>query len=171
VLLSPRLRKTALVAHVAASVGWLGAVVVFLALAIAANTNDDADTVRGAYITMQLIGATTLAPLSLLSLATGLIQSFGTTWGLLRHYWVIVKVAITVVATGVLLAYLQTLDYLADRARADVGVSQLRDPSPMLHSSAALVLLVIATVLSVFKPRGLTRYGWRQSQDRLRGAR
>jgi hypothetical protein len=37
--LTPRLRKLALTAHVTASVGWLGAVVAFLALSIAGLTS------------------------------------------------------------------------------------------------------------------------------------
>jgi hypothetical protein len=45
------------------------------------------------------------------------------------------------------------------------GVQLLRDPSPVLHAGAALVLLLVATTLSVYKPRGLTRYGWRKQRE------
>jgi hypothetical protein len=41
----------------------------------------------------------------------------------------------------------------------------LRDPSPLLHSAAALALLIAAAALSVFKPPGRTRYGWRRSVE------
>jgi len=33
------------------------------------------------------------------------------------------------------------------------------------------VLLVIAVVLSVFKPQGVTRYGWRRQSELRRGKR
>jgi hypothetical protein len=100
--------------------------------------------------------------LALLSLVTGVVQSFGSPWGLFRHHWVVVKLLITVLATAVLLLYLRTFAALADAA-ADpaVGLDEVRDPSPLVHAVLALVLLLLATVLGVVKPRGLTRVGRR----------
>jgi hypothetical protein len=166
VTMAPGLRKFALTAHVASSVGWLGAVAGFLGLAIVGLASQDAQTVRAAYLAMEVTGWAVLVPLSGASLVTGLVQSLGTKWGLFRHYWVVVKLVITVVATTVLLLYLQTLEYLADEARAapasTVDLGTLRSPSPVLHAGAALLLLLVATTLAVYKPRGLTRYGQRR---------
>jgi ABC-type anion transport system duplicated permease subunit len=78
--LTPRLRKLALTAHVTASVGWLGAVIAFLALSVAGLTSPDPQTVRGAYLVMELTGWVILVPLSLGSLATGLVCSLGSAW-------------------------------------------------------------------------------------------
>jgi hypothetical protein len=163
--MTPRLRKFALTAHVTSSVGWLGAVAVFLALAVAGLTSQDAQTVRAAYLTMDWAGWFVLVPFSLASLLTGLVQSLGTTWGLFRHYWVLAKLLINVFATFVLLMYTQTLGALADVAAettssGDLGV--LRSPSPLLHAAAALLLLLVATVLAVYKPRGMTPFGRRK---------
>ena len=103
--------------------------------------------------------------MSLASLLTGLVCSLGSSWGLFRHYWVLFKLVINVVATIVLLLYLQTLDYLGDIAAATAlsgtGLRGLKDPSPVLHAAAALLLLLVATTLAIYKPRGLTRYGQR----------
>ena len=170
--LTPRLRKLALTAHVTASVGWLGAVVAFLALSVAGLTSQDPQTVRGAYLVMELTGWVVLVPLSLASLLTGLVCSLGSIWGLFRHYWVLFKLLINVVATIVLLLYMQTLDYLADVAAAATLSSGelrgLRNPSPTLHAAAALLLLLMATTLAIYKPRGMTRYGQRkQHQQRM----
>ena len=52
--MTPRLRKFALTAHVTCSVGWLGAVAGFLALAVAGLTSQDAQMVRAAYLAMEL---------------------------------------------------------------------------------------------------------------------
>jgi hypothetical protein len=169
--MSARVRRFALTLHITSSVGWLGAVAGFLALAIAGLTSDDADTTRAIYLTMEATGRYVLIPFALASLLTGLVQSLCTTWGLFRHYWVLVKLLMTVFATAVLLLYMQTLAHLADVAH-DVTVpggdlSALRDPSPLLHATLALVLLLVATTLAVYKPRGLTRYGWRK-QNALR---
>jgi hypothetical protein len=151
-----------LTAHVAVSVGWAGAVVTVIAIAAVGLTADDGATVRGAYLIMDFAARSVLVPLALLSLVTGVVQSFGSPWGLFRHHWVVVKLLITVLATAVLLLYLRTFAALADAA-ADpaVGLDEVRDPSPLVHAVLALVLLLLATVLGVVKPRGLTRVGRR----------
>ena len=164
-VMAPRLRKLVLTAHVTSTVGWLGAVVVFLALAIIGLTSRDAQTVRAAYLVMEPAAWLVLIPLSLASLLTGLVQSLGTIWGLFRHYWVLFKLLITVVATIVLLTYMETFSAMAAVAadpRADPDV--MRNPSPLLHAALALLALVVATVLAVYKPRGMTRYGQRRQQ-------
>jgi hypothetical protein len=169
--LTPRLRKLALTTHVTASVGWLGAIIAFLALSIAGLTSQDPQTAQGAYLVMELTGGVVLVPLSLASLATGLVCSLGSAWGLVRHYWVLFKLVINLVATIVLLLYMQTLEHLGDVAAATTvsgtGLGGLRDPSPVLHAAAALLLLLVATTLAIYKPRGLTRYGQR-TQHRQR---
>jgi hypothetical protein len=120
---------------------------------------------------MELTGGVVLVPLSLASLATGLVCSLGSAWGLFRHYWVLFKLVINVVATIVLLLYMQTLGTLGDVPAAttmsDSGLRGLRDPSPALHAAAALLLLLVATTLAIYKPRGMTRYGQR-TQHRQR---
>ena len=164
--MTPRLRKFALAAHVASSVGWLGAVVAFLALAVVGLTSQDAETVRGAYLVMEPAAWYVLVPLAFASLLTGLVQSLGTTWGLFRHYWVLFKLLINAVATIVLLTYMETFSSMARVAAdpsADLGV--VRNESPMLHAGAALLLLLVATTLAVYKPRGMTRYGRRKQHE------
>jgi hypothetical protein len=170
--LTPHLRKLALTAHVTASVGWLGAVVAFLALSLTALTSQNPQTVRGAYLAMELTGWVVLVPLSLASLLTGLVCALGSPWGLFRHYWVLFKLGINLVATIVLLLYTQTLDDLGHVAAATTlssdGLGGLRNPSPTLHAAAALLLLLIATALAIYKPRGMTRYGQRKHHRQRR---
>jgi len=167
--MAPGLRKFALTAHVTSSVGWLGAVAAFLALAVAGLTSQDAHLVRAIYLVMQLTGWFVLVPLAFASLLTGLVQSLGTEWGLFRHYWVLFKLLINVFATIVLLMYMQTLGYLAGLA-AETTLSGgdlrvLQTPSPVLHAGAALLLLLVATTLAVYKPRGMTPYGARKQHE------
>jgi hypothetical protein len=167
--MAPRVRRLALTAHVTASVGWLGAVAATLALAIAGATSDDLQTLRAAYRAMELTAWSVLVPLALASLLTGLVQSLGTKWGLFRHYWVVFKLFINVFATIILVMYTQTLGSLADRAEqtplSSDHLAGLRSPSPVLHAGAALLLLLVATTLAVYKPVGLTRYGRRRQHQ------
>jgi hypothetical protein len=167
--MTPGLRKLALTAHVASSVGWLGAVAAFLALGVVGLTSEDAEVVRGAYLVMEPAAWFVLVPLAFASLLTGLAQSLGTTWGLFRHYWVLFKLLINVFATIVLLIYMKTFGFMAGVAAdpsADLG--ELRSASPVLHAIVALLLLVVATTLAVYKPRGMTPYGQRKQREERR---
>lgn len=169
--MTPGVRKFALTAHIASSVGWLGAVGGSLALAVTGLVSDDPQRVRAVYLTLEVTGWYVLIPLAVASLLTGLVQAFGTAWGLFQHYWVVMKLLMNLFATVVLLLYMQTLGYLADLA-ADMSASQptldeLRDPSPALHAGAAIALLLVATTLSVYKPRGRTPYGRRRKDGRV----
>jgi hypothetical protein len=152
-----------LTAHGTSSVGFLGAVAVFLALAVVGLTSRDAETVRGAYLVMEPAARFVLVPFAFASLLTGLVQSLGTTWGLFQHYWVLFKLLINVFATIVLLMYMPTLGYLAGvAADPTVDLGRVRNSSPALHAALALLVLLVATVLSVYKPRGMTPYGRRK---------
>lgn len=165
--MTPQVRKLALTAHVATSVGWLGAVVVFVALAVIGLTSGNGHMLRGAYRVMEPVAWFVLMPLACLSLVTGIVQSLGTTWGLFRHYWVLFKLLITAGSTIVLLVYMQTLSLVADvAADRTANLDQVRNASPLLHATGAVVLLLTATTLSVYKPRGMTRYGHRQPPSR-----
>ena len=160
----PRVRKLALTAHVTTSVGWLGAVAAFLALAVAGLTSGSTATVRGAYVAAEVITWAVIVPLCLASLVTGVVQSVGTPWGLLRHWWVVVKLVLTVVATALLLLHTQPIGHLGAVAAAGGGFGA--DLNGMriqlvVDAAAALVVLLGATVLAVVKPRGVTRFGRR----------
>lgn len=166
--MSPGLRKLALTAHVTSSVGWLGAVAAFLGLAVIGLTSQNAQTVRGAYLVMEPAAWYVLVPLAFASLLTGVIQSLGTTWGLFRHYWVVFKFLLNIFAVAVLLIYMKTFSLMAGvAADASADLAAVRNASPRLHAALALLVLLVATVLAVYKPRGLTPYGRRKQRERM----
>ncbi|MGI8699269.1 MAG: DUF2269 domain-containing protein [Mycobacteriales bacterium] len=170
--MTPRLRKLALTAHVMSSVGWLGAVLAFLALAVTGLTSQDTETARAVYLAAEPLTWYVLVPLAVASLLTGLVCSLGSPWGLFRHYWVLFKLLLNVLATVVLLLYTRTVSTFADLAGAPgADLDALRAPTFVLHSALALLVLLVATVLAVYKPRGLTRYGQRQQSDERRRRR
>lgn len=164
--MTPRLHKFVFTAHVTSSVGWLGAVVVFLALAVVGLTSQEAQTVRGIYLVMEPAAWLALVPLAFASLLTGIVQALGTPWGLFRHYWILFKLLITVFATIILLIYMQTFRVMAGvAADPSIDLVRVRNASPMLHAALALLLFLVATTLAVYKPRGMTRYGWRKQHE------
>lgn len=166
-IMSSGLRKCALTAHVTFSVGWLGAVASFLALAVAGVSSQDAQVVQASYLAMELTASFVIVPLSLASLLSGIVQSLGTSWGLFRHYWVLTKLLITLLSTIILLVHMQPIRFMEDTAAAMTLASadfrQLRIQL-VVDASAAVLALLVTTALSIYKPRGLTRYGWRKQQ-------
>ena len=163
--MTPGLRKLALTAHVTSSVGWLGAAVAYLGLAAGALTSQDAQIARAAYLAMESITWFALVPLCLASLTTGLVQSLGTAWGLFRHYWVLFKLLLTVLATIVLLLNTRTVSFLAGAAAETGSAVPAGLGGQVLHAGVGSLVLLVATALAVYKPRGLTRYGWRKQHE------
>jgi hypothetical protein len=163
--MGPRLRQFALTLHVTSSVGLHGAIAAFLALAVTGATNQDEQMVRAAYVTMQLIARFVVVPLTFASLLTGLIQSLGTPWGLFRHYWVLVKLLLTVLAAAILLLKMELINCAARLAtEAALSRADLREAGVqlMVHAASGLLVLLVPVILSVYKPQGLTRYGWQR---------
>jgi hypothetical protein len=167
-ILSSSLRKLALTAHLTSSIGWLGAVVAFLAPAVAAVTSHDAQMVRAALLTMALLVSYVIVPLAFGSLLTGLVMSLGTNWGLFRHYWVLAKLLLTIIAIVVLLVQQEPISELAAVASdATSSIAALEGKGrPLIHAIGGLVILLAVQVLGVYKPRGMTRYGWRKKHER-----
>jgi hypothetical protein len=156
--MTPRFQKLGLLAHITFAVGWFGAVVPYLALAITAVTRDDEQTSRAAYLSMALIGWFVIVPFSVAALLSGLIQSLGTRWGLFRHWWIVAKLALTIFACVILFQHMRDVSRVALMAReATVSREALR--SEFVHSAGGLLVLFGIMTLSVFKPWGMTAYG------------
>jgi hypothetical protein len=168
-LMSPGLRKFALAVHLTLSVGWVGAVAAYMGLDVTTATSEDVAALRAAYLGMETIATFVIVPLALSAFVTGLIMSLGTKWGLFRHYWVVISLVLTTIAAVVLLLEMREISSLADMA-ADPTTSpdELRAmPSTLAHSIGGTAVLLMVLVLNIYKPQGLTRYGWRR-QQRLR---
>lgn len=165
------LRKFVLTAHVFFTVSWLGTVLAFVILAIVGITGKDVQITQSAYISMDYIARFGIVPLSFAPLITGPLLSLGTPWGLFRHYWIIAKLIITILCTIIMQLHLQPINMLADAA---INSSVLENDLQQLQiqmviaSCAAVVALLTATALGVYKPKGMTMYGWRkQYQERI----
>lgn len=167
--LTPHLRKFVLTVHIILSVGGLGAVVAYLALAIVGLTSHDAQLVRAAYLSMELIAWLVIIPFGLATLLAGLVESLGTQWGLFRHWWVLVKFLLTTSATIILLRHMQAVTRMSGVAAETIlSATDFRALRIQLvvHAGGGLLVLLAATVLSVYKPWGMTPYGRRKQQER-----
>src|SRR5829696_7708504 len=100
------LRKLLLTAHVTFSVGWLGAVLVYIVLAVTGLASRDRELARAAFMTLETVGWFVIVPCSVAALVTGVVQSLATEWGLFRHYWIVAKLVLTTLGTIILLGHL-----------------------------------------------------------------
>lgn len=168
-LMGPNLRKFALAAHVTLSVGWIGAVAAYAVLDVTAATSRDANELRAAYTAMDLITRLSIVPLGFLTLGTGLIMSLGTKWGLFRHYWTLISLILTLFALAVLLIETRTIRYYGSLARDPATSDEilLGLGNTLLHSIGAIVVLLVIMWLNMYKPRGITKYGWRKQQEEV----
>ena len=166
-MMTPSLRKLGLTIHLALSLGWIGAVVSYIVLGISAVSSKDPATVRAAWIAMELTGWWAIVPLAIGSLLTGLIMSLGTPWGLFRHYWVLISFALTSFCVAILLLHMPTVSAVTQMARKGTAA---RDGygGDLLHPSVGLFVLLVITVLNVYKPQGVTPYGWRRQREKHR---
>jgi hypothetical protein len=117
---------------------------------------------------MELIGWSVIVPLALASLLTGLILAIGSKWGLFRHYWVVISFVLTVFATVVLLLHMPTVSSTADAAQQAQGAALEALGGDLFHPGVGLLVLLAVQVLNLYKPPGLTRYGWRKQQEKER---
>lgn len=162
----PSVRKLMLSLHLVVSVGWIGAVAAYLALDVTTASTNDPTTLRAAYLGMDLIVRTVIVPLAVATLITGIAISLSTRWGLFRHYWVLISLLLTIVATAVLLSEARTVAALANIASdpSTTPAELVALKSTLVHSIGGLITLGAVLVLNVYKPRGMTAYGWRRQQ-------
>ena len=161
ITMSSRVSKAMLTTHITFSVGWMGTVAAFLALSIVGLIGNN-QTVRACYIAMEVVAWFIIVPFCFASLLTGLIQALGTHWGLFKHWWILVKLILTVIATLILMLHMQPISYLSDVATqkflASDELKSLRIRI-IADAAAALLVLVAITTVSVYKPWGKIQFG------------
>jgi len=158
-LMPPGLRRAALAVHVITSIGWIGAAAAYLVLGSVAGVGREAASVRAAWIAMEVVGWLLIVPLACLAFLTGLLMSFGTRWGLVRHYWVLIALVLTAFALVVLILHMPSVSAAAALARTGTDQEVLRLGGDILHPALGLVVLVVVAVLNLYKPRGVTGFG------------
>lgn len=78
---SPSLRKLLLTIHLFAAVGWIGAIVAYIAVNIAALTSSNDTIVRGGFLILKPMLIYAITPLAVTALSTGIVLALVTPWG------------------------------------------------------------------------------------------
>jgi hypothetical protein len=158
--LGARTRKGILVVHIASAGAWIGIDVVMGVLVFTALLSGNESTKAFCYQALDLFAVWPLIVTGLLCLASGVVLGLGTKWGLVRYWWVAIKLALNTVLVLLVLFLLrpQVIEMaeqgrrFADGEAAALAVGDLIFP-PIVSTSA----LLIATALAVFKPWGRVR--------------
>ncbi|HYH12582.1 MAG TPA: hypothetical protein VD789_09540 [Thermomicrobiales bacterium] len=160
--LSSHLRKTTMVLHIVCGVGWMGADIVLFILLYTGLTTDDGAVAAACYRAVTVFVPVAVPVLALGMLATGLLLGWGTKWGILRYWWVVVKLILAVIMVVlVFVSLVPGVDEL-DAADARMSADAVRDSlgsvtDQMLYPPiVSFLMLGTAAVLSIFKP-------WRQT--------
>jgi hypothetical protein len=149
--LSRALRRAILTTHIIASVGLLGDTAAVLVVNIRAAATDDPAVAAASYDLLATFSAVFGIPLSFIALITGVLLGMSAKWGILRHGWVTAKLLAIV---SVILVGSLVLGPGTEAMRSGAGGAEAR----LIAGSAYDVLvLTLATVLSVFKPRLIAR--------------
>lgn len=155
--LSPSARRALLSTHIVSAVGVLGVDAVVLALGVAGLSGADPRTV---YPAMHLVAADLMAPLAVLALVSGVVLATMSHWGLFRHAWVTAKLIITALGTLAILAALVPGTGRAATVAVSGGtLGQRQELLYVLVPTVTVSLLVLNTVLGVYKPRRLSQRG------------
>lgn len=155
-------RKWWLILHIVSAVGWLGADVALLVLSVRGFTAADQQTTAVAYQAMALFGAPVLLTAGVVCLASGVVLGLGSKYGLVRYWWVAIKLALNLVLTTLVIVLLRPgLDEAAAQARDGRGVAEMGQVAEnmLFPPIVSLAVLTFATVLSVLKPWGRVRRG------------
>lgn len=171
-ILRPGLRKSLLVLHISCSVGSLGTVAAFLLLAIFGVAGSDPQMHQATYLSMDMLARLLILPLVLASLVIGVVQSLVSNWGLFRHWWIVMKLVISIIVPSVLLLQMPSIRLVASAAASGSALESLSGArmSLIVHATGGFVTLLLPLVLSVYKPRGLTQYGWHKQCEPSEGA-
>lgn len=169
--LTPPTRRAVMVLHAICGIGWMGVdIAVFILLMTARTTTDPALVVSG-FNAIRMVVPIAVPPLSLGMLATGLLLGLGTRWGLVRYWWVLVKLVLALIMVVLVflslvpgvnsIAVLSTTGVSADALRASLGSI----PDQLLYPPVvSFLMLGTAAILSIFKP--WRRTPWRRDRGR-----
>src|ERR687894_4832 len=158
--LGARTRKGVLVVHIVSAGAWIGIDVVMAVVVFTALLSDDYNIKALCYRALELFAVWPLLTTGLVCLASGVVLGLGTKYGLVRYWWVAIKLVLNIVLTALVLIALQPE---VSRAAGQGWRFAAREPAslvvgnlifPPIVSPAALL---IAMVWAVFKTWGRIR--------------
>lgn len=151
-----RTHQVLLFLHVVASVGWFGAGAANVVLASVAARTDAAPLRASSYHLMNTVDVALVIPLAFAALATGIVVSLTTKWGLLRYRWVLLKLVLTL-AVIVWSTFGVGVWVELGMASGDAGLPNPAASLLVWGAVANLAAFLLMSWISIAKPWGLVR--------------
>lgn len=158
--LSGRARKGFLVLHIVAAAAWFGIDLALGILVVRALLTVDPAVASTSLLALELFAIWPMFGASVVCLASGAVLGLGSRYGLVRYWWVAVKLAINLLMSALIVIALRpSVAEAADIAeRLAAGDPTAVVPADLLFPVlVAPTLLLTAYLLSVFKPWGPIR--------------
>ncbi|WP_022919165.1 hypothetical protein [Ruania albidiflava] len=159
--LRPPLRKAVLVAHLLSAGAWVG-IDVIVAVLVLVGWFGQGSTAGLAYRALGTFAVVPMLVVALVCLATGLLLGLATRWGLVRYWWVLVKLVLTVVLCVLIVVALQPRmpEVVAhgEAVSRSTGTGSTGSRAEVIWlffpPAVSLTVLGLATGLAVYKPWG-----------------
>lgn len=168
--LSRRARRLVLLTHLMLALGWLGADVVVGVLAVTGFVSDDPAQVAASYTALNTFAVPVLLIFGLGTLGSGVVLSLASRLGLIRHWWVLIKLLLNLGLSALVLILLQPrLTTAAEQAtRIDQTLTDRLGTIPVDLLFPAFVsgaALIGAALLGTFRPWGPTPFAQRSKPN------
>jgi len=147
-------RLTFLCVHVLTSVAWLGTIVSFLVFALKGRSATDVSELSMCVTALQWLGWWLVVPLCFAASVSGIVQSVISSWGLIQHYWVLIKLIAMILATILLMVHMKIVDELSRTPLTQSNAAISAFSSLAFDAALATLLGAILTGFSIFKPPG-----------------
>lgn len=172
--LGRRWRRILLLLHIVAGIGWMGVDLAVAPLALTGLTTDDGRVAAACYQAIAVLVPLSVPYLSLSMTATGIVLGWGTQWGLLKYWWVVIKLLVSLILTALVFVLLLPVvgtasgldpNLTGEQVRAGLGAFPVQVMFPVGVSFSSLAF---AAALAVIKPWGPTRGGRTDQREPLR---
>lgn len=159
--LSIKKKQLIIVIHVLSVVCWLGGAMCMLLLGTYMLRAENGEQLYFTLENMHLIDVVFIRYPALVALLTGIVLAIWTNWGLFKHYWILIKLILTLLLIGLGIGYmgdwLSQIVRIAEQERfLALGDAAFLNASYSLIGGAIanIVALIFMTAISYFKPFG-----------------
>lgn len=158
--LGGRTRKTVLAVHIGSAGAWIGIDLVMAVLIFTALLTDNLERKALSLQALELFAVWPLFITGVVCLLSGILLGLGSKYGLVRFWWVAVKLVLNVLLSSLVLVALRTgVQEVAEQARLFVaGLAEAPQVGDLIYPPiVSSTLLITALLLSIFKPWGRIR--------------
>jgi uncharacterized membrane protein len=147
--------------HVISAASWIGGTMGLILLLIYLKSAANGEQLAYTLSSMEVIDDNLLKYPALLTLLTGVLLSVWTQWGLVKHYWVAIKLVLTVATIMMGILFLDNWTASLGEMIEDMGLATLQSREFQTTWSSIIVMagfnlasLLLMVFITYFKPFG-----------------